>query len=368
MSTHRHCIPASVVTALIAVSALVPLAARNFSIGDYLFATPVFGIATAHDGSLLVADAGAGIVRLRHGKGALIAELPGVTDIAPTGPQSMFAITGGGPGPMSARLFRVFKGNITEIANLGAFEATVNPDPPEINPNPFDVANLGGGSALVADAGGNSLLIVDAHGNIDWIATLPNELVSTANVKQLLNCPSGPPGAPVPPPACGLPPMIPAQPVATSVAIGPDGAYYVGELKGFPAPTGESRIWRIKPHARHAKCGTSPDCKVVADGFTSIVDLTFGRDGTLYVVELDEASWFAIEVAGIPLGGTVNACERHRWTDSWECEPVATGLTQPIAATVNRGKVFVVTHALEPGAAEVIALPRSSSEEEEEDD
>jgi hypothetical protein len=34
---------------------------------------------------------------------------------------------------------------------------------------------------------------------------------------------------------------------------------------------------------------------VVADGFTSIVDLTFGPDGTLYDVELDEASWAALE-------------------------------------------------------------------------
>jgi hypothetical protein len=29
---------------------------------------------------------------------------------------------------------------------------------------------------------------------------------------------------------------------------------------------------------------------VVLDGLTSIVDLDFGPDGTLYVVELDEAS------------------------------------------------------------------------------
>ena len=49
--------------------------------------------------------------------------------------------------------------------------------------------------------------------------------------------------------------MIPVQPVATSVAIGPDGAYYVGELKGFPAPTGESRVWRIEPGSRNVRCG-----------------------------------------------------------------------------------------------------------------
>jgi hypothetical protein len=48
--------------------------------------------------------------------------------------------------------------------------------------------------------------------------------------------------------------MIPAQAVTPSVAIGPDGAYYIGELKGFPAPTGESRVWRIDPDAHHVHC------------------------------------------------------------------------------------------------------------------
>jgi hypothetical protein len=211
----------------------------------------------------------------------------------------------GGTGPGAAKLYRVSRGRTRLIADLGLFETTVNPDAPEVNPNPFDVAALSGGAALVADAGGNDLLIVNNSGKIDWIATLPVELVSTENIKTLRGCPaSGHPN-------CNLPPQIPAQPVATSVAIGPDGAYYMGELKGFPAPTGASRVWRIEPGTRHARCGISPACTVVADGFTSIVDLAFGEDGTLYVVELDEASWFAVEALppGSAVGGTVNACD-----------------------------------------------------------
>jgi hypothetical protein len=38
---------------------------------------------------------------------------------------------------------------------------------------------------------------------------------------------------------CALSPMIPAEAVATSVAIGRNGDFYVGELKGFP---GRSRV------------------------------------------------------------------------------------------------------------------------------
>ena len=83
-----------------------------------------------------------------------------------------------------------------------------------------------------------------------------------------------------PPNICNLPPQIPAQPVPTSIAVGPDGWYYVGELKGFPAPTGASRIWRVAPWASWADCGNSADCQVVFDGgFTSIIDLKFGPDG-----------------------------------------------------------------------------------------
>ena len=56
-----------------------------------------------------------------------------------------------------------------------------------------------------------------------------------------------------------------------------------------------------------------------------IVDLTFGPDGTLYVVEIDEASWAAVEFGVGALGGTVNACNPTTWT----CSQVATGLPIP---------------------------------------
>ena len=311
-------------------------------------AGPVFGVVTAPDGSVLVTDVGSGVQEYRKGTFHPIAQLPGATDVAAIGRGNMFVITSGGFGG-DGRLYRVARGSVREIADLGAFEATVNPDGADVNPNPFDVAVLNGGHALVTDAGGNSLLIVDQRGNIDWVATLPSELVSTGNVKSLLGCPGS--GAD----PCGLPPMIPAQAVATSIAIGPDGAYYVSELKGFPAPTGESRVWRIEPGARHAQCGSSPACSVVLDGFTSIIDLTFGPDGTLYVVELEENSWFALELPpGKAIGGSVNACN----VATANCTQVATGLFMATAATVNRnGQVSVVTNGLIPGAATLSTLP-----------
>ena len=123
-------------------------------------AGPVFGLAD-DAGAILAADAGAGIVRLRNKKTELVAPLPGISDVAAVNPFTQLAITGGGTGPGAAKLYRVVKGVATQVADLGAFEATVNPDAPEINPNPFDLVALLGGAALVADAGGNSLLYVD---------------------------------------------------------------------------------------------------------------------------------------------------------------------------------------------------------------
>jgi hypothetical protein len=340
-------------TAALVAFLLAPVAANhNENVPSFPYATPVFGLADI-DGSLFVADAGAGIVELHNGKGKLVAALPGVTDVAPVTRNIMFATTGGnpeGPNPPSARkLYLVAFGQVHEFADLGAFEASVNPDGGAIDSNPFDVAVTPRG-LVVADAAANALLSVDWFGHIDWIATLPNEVVPTSNLKSLAHCPSGPPDF------CNLPAAIPAQPVTASLAIGPDGAYYVGELKGFPAPTGQSKVWRIEPGTRHAQCGTSAQCKVVASGFTSIIDLKFDSDGrTLYVVELDEASWFAIEGPfGGAVGGTVNACR----VKTGACTKLASGLTMPIAVTEGKnGQIFGLVNALIPGAAAVVPLP-----------
>jgi hypothetical protein len=356
MLTARGRIRALAVSALLIGLLAVPETATARDVLKYQFATPVFGLATAPDGSLLVADSGAGIVRLRHGKGKLIVPLPNVTDMAPIGNRSMWAVTSGGEEPheTDGKLFRINRGKVRQIADLFAFEEKENPDGDTLESNPFDVAKLSASKALVADAAGNDLLIVDKHGNIDWVATLPKELVSTQDIKDLVGCPDPPPEFQE---ICDLPPMIPADPVATSVTIGPDGAYYVGELKGFPAPRHESRVWRIERGSRHVKCGTATGgaCRVVADGFTSIIDLNVDRRGTIYVTELDEATWFALEFnEGEKMeGGTVNACRPR----SWSCSEVATGLPMSIASTPGKhGKLYAAIKVLIPGEAEVIRI------------
>lgn len=314
------------------------------------FASPLFGLGTAPNGAIFVADAGAGIA---NRNGTLGVFLPGVSAIGPLARRSGWAATGAGGDPTTDTgqgLYAIIDGQPTLVANLFAFEAANDPDGAGVDSNPFDVAPLGVSAALVADPGANALLRVNRQGNVHVLAVFPDELASTANVKELFGCPNGPPDI------CGLPPMIPAQAVPTSVAIGPDGNYYVGELKGFPAPTDESNIWRVSPHADGAVCGSSPDCVKVADGgFTSIIDLAFGPGGTLYVAELDEQSWFAVEVLGGGAGGTINSCSPASMT----CSEVATGI--PILTAITRGNdgtLWATQNALIPDLAEVISIPQ----------
>lgn len=340
-------------TAAILLAGPAATAAAKADAGELGF---LFGLSSAPDGSLLVADATQGIVRIKGDSRTLVASLPGAADVDAVGAADFYAITGGGaPDTGEATLYRVSNGQTKVVADLGAFEETVNPDGLEINPNPFDVEVLNGGGVLVADAGGNDILYVDNKGRIDWVATLPEAIVSTANAQALVGCPEA--FIPDFQFLCGIPAM-PAQAVATSIAIGPDGAVYAGELKGFPAPAGESRIWRIEPGTLHAHCGTEGEtrCTVVGDGFTSIMDLQFGPDGTLYVTELDEASWAAVEILQAPTGGTVNACEWGAFP--FACEEVATDLPIPTATTIGRdGTLYATIWSLMPGLADVVALP-----------
>jgi hypothetical protein len=309
---------------------------------------PLFGLATAPDGDVLVADTGAGVVN--DDTGALMQSIPGVTDIAPIGKGSWWVTrTGAGVGDTDSgqALLRASKGKVRVIANLFQFEQANNPHPATLQSNPFDVHALGGDTAIVADAAGNDLLRVDDEGDVHVLAIFPTRLASLVSLKAALGCPAA-----LPP--CGLPDMFPAEAVPTSIAVGPDGYYYVGELRGFPGPLNQSRIWRVAPWAHWADCGVSPDCTVAFDGgFTSIIDLAWGPDGLLYVVEFDENAWFAAEVLGIKAGGTVSACD----VDSLTCVEVATGISYITAITFGkRGELYATQDAIIPPLASVIEI------------
>ena len=95
-----------------------PAATVAHPVSSYNFATPIFGLAVAPDGSLLVADNGAGVVELRKGEGHLIVELPGVTDVDPIGRGNMFALTGAGEADTAAKLFWVSTKRASKRASM----------------------------------------------------------------------------------------------------------------------------------------------------------------------------------------------------------------------------------------------------------
>jgi len=232
-------------------------------------------------------------------------------------------------GPDGAQLAHLGRatpnGAWTLLEDLGQFEADTNPTGDEVDSNPYGVLALAG-KQVVADAGANALVQVRSNA-ISALATFPNRMVAA-------------------PPFLGLPPgaQIPMDAVPTSVAVGPDGDYYVGQLTGFWFPVGAANVYRVP------KEGGTP--VVVASGFTHIVDLTFGPDGSLYVVEIAK-------------NGLLAAFGTNDWTgaliriapDGTRTELVPGVLTAPGGVAVGSdGAVYVTNNSIYSDIGEVLRI------------
>ena len=276
------------------------------------------------------------------------------------GKGNFFATSGGLDQAVGAGVWHVTRGNARKIGDVEFFEQTVDPDANEglkwkapeceINPqqgftagaqsNPYHLARLSGSEVLVADAAGNTLLSASTGGPVDWVSILtpptkdgkPVASDDASDWRELF---------PVMGNTCYV------QPVPTSVDVGPGGDYFVGELTGV-APedfdgdpttvsTGLSRVWRVEGGATNVTC-PSDDCGVALSGLTSVIDVEFGPDGYLYVVEYDENGWFAA-TTGNPAGGTINRCD----VDTGQCTPVEEDLMLPGAITFDKaGTLWVL--------------------------
>ncbi|HEY7722783.1 MAG TPA: ScyD/ScyE family protein, partial [Pedococcus sp.] len=131
-----------------------------------------------------------------------------------------------------------------EFADVLAYEADANPDGTDVDSNPAGLSRAGEG-LVVADAGGNAIVKVNEDGRFRTVAALE-------------------------------PTDEGADAVPTAVVRGPDGAWYVSQLTGFPFTQGSASIWRI---------GASGEPTVYASGLTNVTDLAF-KGRTLYAVQI----------------------------------------------------------------------------------
>jgi hypothetical protein len=230
-------------------------------------------------------------------------------------------------------------GPIDEVLDIDAYQASDPdpfdkddpPNPTETNPN--GLAPLRNNDVLLADAAGNDLIRVSPTGDAHTVARWALQQVGTDH----LGDPS-------------LPPTLPAEAVPTTVAIGPDGWAYVGQLTGFPARPGSSYIWRVNPNAHDALCvvgSPNADCATWKSGFTSIFDIAFNpNNGTLYVYEVAKDSWLAFE-AGFENGGHFPPAVLLEVKGTKIRELAAGELSEPGGVAVGKdGSIYVTDGAI----------------------
>jgi hypothetical protein len=208
------------------------------------------------------------------------------------------------------------------VADLGAYEVAVNPDCGRIDGNPFGVLAAPAG-VLVVDAGANAIVRMDATGALSTFAALPSRY-------------SEPTGAACPALPADYPTTMPKETVPTSVAVGPDGAYYVGHLAGFPVVVGAANVYRVV-------AGQAPE--VFLTGFTFIVSLAFDTAGNLYVLQHVDAA------GGSATGSLVRVAPDGTRTTLIAGLVRATGL-----AIGADGHVYISHRGTSVGAGEVLRI------------
>jgi hypothetical protein len=210
--------------------------------------------------------------------------------------------------------------------DLGAYEAEANPSGDEIDSNPYGILSLAG-KQIVADAGANALNEVAANGAIKTLATFPDRMVEAPPFLEL------PPGT-----------LIPMDAVPTSVALGSDGHYYVGQLTGFPFPAGGARIYRVPAN------GGTPE--VYAEGFTAVIDVAFGADGSLYVLEIARNGLFDAFVFNDWTGALIRVAP-----DGTRTEIAEGSLFAPGGVAVGPdGALYVTNNSIFSGTGEVLRI------------
>ena len=214
--------------------------------------------------------------------------------------------------------------SIAVRADLAAYEDANDPDRLGSDSNPVAQA-FDGRDLLAVDAGANAVFGVGKKGGISEFAVFSDPVFTD------------PPPFPPPPdaPFDEWPDPFPAQAVPTDVAKGPDGAWYVSQLTGFPFQQGVATIWRV------AADGTRT---AYATGLTNVTSLAWDGD-TLYAVQISDQGL---------LSGPIGSLQRV--DPDGAHETVAGGLFAPYGLAIRAGHAYVTTGSVLPGDGEVVRI------------
>ncbi|WP_382309326.1 ScyD/ScyE family protein [Herbiconiux sp. UC225_62] len=249
-----------------------------------------------------------------------------------------------------ANLMSLEEGGTPEVlADLGAYEAEVNPDQvntygftdldpacaAQVNPNgpageptytgkvdshPYASLALRH-EIYVADAGGNDILRVDYDGEISTAAVLPptEPVVVTAELAAQFGFPD-----------CVVGASYVFEPVPTDVERGDDGWLYVSSLPGGPEDPSlglRGSVYKVNPD--------SGEVELVATGFGGATGIAVDKDsGVVLVAEL--------------FGGPDNTGQISALS-SWSGEVFATfAVSSPAAIELRDGMVYATTDAFVP--------------------
>jgi len=235
----------------------------------------------------------------------------------------------GGPGPGTA-LFQPAgnadsvvsvdsTGTATQIANIGEYERTNNPDPNAVDSNVGGMAMGSDGLLYVADSGGNDLYSVDPTSNELQLVTVFEGLPSVDNA---------------PNPARGGLPEV--DPVPTTVSADSNGGVYVGFLTG-------AALWGTPGSAKVVHVRTDGTTDDVVTGLNMVTGVAV-KDDLVYASQLSTSFLSEPPAAGAIASATSGGSPETIFTD--------VSLPYGIAVAPDGQSLYIVINATgQPGAA-----------------